>query len=100
MQNTVPRFVEVYSQIQKIKLEDKHMTNEIALHSNVQKLSTLNGMAMSIKNDLTDKELICGFVTKGLGKLIVMDSERYLSAANRQVRASIKCNIFTDTVYW
>lgn len=66
MQNTVPRFVEVYSQIQKIELEYKHMTNEIALHSNVQKLSTLNGMAMSIKNDLTDKELICSFVTKGL----------------------------------
>lgn len=88
VQNTVPRFVEVYSQIQKIELENKYEANEIALRNNVQKLAVLNSISMSVKKEFSDKELVCGFITKGLGKLMEMDSERYLSAANSQMRAS------------
>lgn len=86
VQNTVPRFVEVYSKIQKIDLENKSSVNEIAIQQNVKKLAMLNSISLSIKKDFTDKELVCGLITKGLGKLMEMDSERYLSAANNQMR--------------
>lgn len=88
IQNTIPRFVEVYEQIQKIELENKPSTNEIAIRNSVQKLGVLNAVSMSVKKEFSDKELVCGFITRGLGKLMEMDSERFLSAANSQVRAS------------
>lgn len=86
VQNTVPRFVEVYSQIQKIDLENKSSGNEIAIQQNAKKLAAINSISISVKKDFTDKELVCGLITKGLGKLMEMDSERYLSAANNQMR--------------
>ena len=88
VQNTVPRFVDVYSKIQKIELENRSSVNEIALRGNVQKLAVLNSISLSVEKEFTDKELVCGFITKGLGKLIEMESERYLSAANSQMRAA------------
>lgn len=88
IQSTVPRFVTVYGQIQKIELEHKLSTNEIVSRNNVQKLGTLNSISMSVKKDFSDKELVCGLITKGFGKMCEMDSERYLSAASSQLRAS------------
>ena len=88
IRNTVPRFVKVYEQIQKIELEKKPSTSEITLRNSVQNLGVLNAFTLSVKKDFSDKELICGFITKGLGKLMEMDSERFLSAANSQVRTS------------
>lgn len=82
VETTVPRFVDVYSKIQKIELGAKTSVNEIALRNSVQKLGALNSVSMSVKKEFTDKELICGLITKGLGKLMEMDSERYLSAAS------------------
>lgn len=88
VQTTVPRFVKVYSEIQKIELENKSTVDEIVLKKNMEKLAVLNAISLSVKKEFTDKELVCGFITKGLGKLMVMDSERYLSAANNQMRQS------------
>ncbi|NFF82263.1 hypothetical protein FC764_13640 [Clostridium botulinum] len=86
MKNTVPKFVEVYSQIQKIDLGDNVDTNEIAIHDNMGKLSIRNALSILNKKEFTDKALICGLLTKGLGNIMVMDSERFLSAANNQMR--------------
>ncbi|MBB2481047.1 hypothetical protein H5P36_12685 [Bacillus sp. APMAM] len=88
VQNTVPKFVDIYSQIQKIELENKTSVNEIAIRDNVRKLAVLDALSVSVKKDFTDKELVCGWITKGFGKLMEMDSERYLSAANSQMRAA------------
>ncbi len=88
VQNTVPRFIEVYSEIQKVELENKAELNEIAIRNNVQKLAILDAVSRSVKKDFTDKELVCGLMTKGLFKMMEMDSERYLSAANNQLSAS------------
>jgi hypothetical protein len=88
VQNTVPKFVDVYSQIQKIELENKTTFNEIAIRDHVRKLAVLDALSVSVKKDFSDKELVCGWMTKGLGKLMEMDSERYLSAANSQMRAA------------
>ncbi|WP_394870293.1 hypothetical protein [Clostridium butyricum] len=86
VQSTVPKFVDVYSQIQKIELENKTTVNEIAIRDNVKKLAILDALSVSVKKDFTDKELVCGLITKGFAKMMEMDSERYLSAANSQMR--------------
>lgn len=86
IENTVPKFVDVYGQIQKIDLEHKTLVNEITLHNNVRNLAVLDSLTMCVKKELTDKELVCGFMTKGLGKLMEIDSERYLSAASKQLK--------------
>lgn len=88
VQSTVPKFVNVYSQIQKIELGNKTTVNEIAIRDNVKKLAVLDALSVSVKKDFTDKELVCGLITKGFGKMMEMDSERYLSAANNQMRAA------------
>ena len=85
---TVPNFVDVYKQIQKIELEGTNKVNELVLSKDIHQLSVLNDLSLSVKKDFTDKELVCGLITKGLGKMIEKDSERYLSAANSQLRAS------------
>lgn len=88
IQYTVPRFVEVYSKIQKICLDNKNSDNEIIIRNSVQNLSTLNTMTLSAKKEFTDKELVCGYLTKGIGGLIRIESERNLSAARNQMRAA------------
>lgn len=88
VQGTVPKFVDVYSQIQKIELGNKTAVNEIVIRDHVRKLAVLDALSVSVKKDFTDKELVCGWITKGLGKMMEKDSERYLSAANSQMRAA------------
>lgn len=88
VQNTVPKFVDIYSKIQKIDLENKPAINEITIRDNVRKLAIVNALSGSVKKEFTDKELVCGLIIKGFGKMMEMDSERYLSAANNQLRAA------------
>lgn len=88
VENTVPKFVSVYNHIQKIELENSTAINEIAIHDYVKKAAVLDALSLTVKNHFTDKELVCGWITKGFGKLMEMDSERYLSAANNQLRAA------------
>lgn len=87
VQNTVPKFVDVYEQIQKVELDSKTQLS-IINQNDIEKLAVLNSVSISVKKNVTDKELICGLLTKGLSKMMVMSSEQYLSAANSQMRAS------------
>lgn len=86
IKSTVPKFIDVYSQIQKIELGNKTRVNEIAIRDNVKKMGALNTLSLSVKNNFTDKELVCGLITRGFAKMMEIDSERYLSAANNQLR--------------
>lgn len=88
VKSTVPKFVEVYSQIQKINIQNNSTLNEVAICKNVKKISALNSIALSVKTDLSDKQLLCGLFIKGFGRMMEIDSERYLSAANSQMRAA------------
>ena len=85
---TVPMFVEVYEQIQKINLKGTAKVNEITIQKKLEKVNVLNTMSLSVKQNFSDKELVCGLLTKSIGKLMMMDSERYLSAANNQMRSA------------
>lgn len=86
--NTVPRFVEVYGQIQKIELTPKNKETELSFTSGNQKIEVLQSMSISYKKDFTDKELVCGLLVNGFGKMVEKDSERYLSAAKNQLSAA------------
>ncbi len=86
IEHTLPKFIEVYGQIQEIELENKSIVNEIAINNNIGKLTSINTAATSRKQEFTDKELVCGLMTKGIGKMMVIESERLLSAANNQMR--------------
>lgn len=88
IENTVPQFVEVYSQIQKIDLTLKDHSTEIILSNKKEADMKFQMMTISHKQNLTDKELVCGLLVKGVGKMIEKDSERYLSAASSQLRAA------------
>ncbi|KYN78947.1 hypothetical protein A0J52_06600 [Clostridium sporogenes] len=88
VQSTVPKFIDVYSKIQKIELENKTEINEIAIRDTVRKLAVLDALSVSVKKDFSDKELVCGLITKGFCKMMEINSERYLSAANSQMRAA------------
>ncbi|WP_312432429.1 hypothetical protein [Lacrimispora sp.] len=86
MKNTVPQFVEVYGQIQKIDLGNNEKNNKIAIKEDANNLKIINSLTITTKKELTDKELICGHFFKGIGGIMVMDSERYSSAASNQMR--------------
>lgn len=88
IQNTVPKFVDVYGQIQKIDLEQNTKVNEITARTNIQQLADLECLSIATKREFTDKEWVCGLLTKGLPGMFVKDSEQYLSAAKNQMRAS------------
>lgn len=84
--DTVPKFVDVYSKIQKVEVSLKSQSTELAFPVNDNELSKIDSMTMSCKKEFTDKELVCGFLI--LGTMIRKDSERSLSAANNQLRAA------------
>lgn len=88
VQSTVPKFIDVYSEIQKIELENKTVVNEMTIYNNVKKLAILDVLSVSGKKEFLDKELVCGLITKGFARMMEMDSERYLSAANSQMSAA------------
>ena len=53
-----------------------------------EKMKYLQKTDLSVKKSFTDKELVCGTLIYGVGKMWVKDSERYLSAASNQAKAS------------
>lgn len=83
IKNTIPKFVDVYGKIQKIQVSSSK--EKLVLVNLNEGFGMLQAMSMSYKKDFTDKELVCGLLTNGPGKMIEKDSERYLSAANNQL---------------
>ncbi|CBH21396.1 protein of unknown function [Acetoanaerobium sticklandii] len=82
---SIPKFIQVYENIQKIEVENKVLINELEILKDFDKVYKLEVFSLSTKKSFTDKELICGLAMKGLSKMWVMDSERNLSAANNQL---------------
>lgn len=87
IESTLPRFIEVYQQIQKIDLtiSDK---NELAVYNNFQSSGVLQSMQTVTTKQLTDKQLITEFIFKGISGMMIADSKRNLSAASSQLSAA------------
>ena len=87
-QVTIPKFVAVYEKIQKVEVVNNQTPIEYSLKSLNNMKDNFGITTVAIKQDFTDKELVCGLLKNGLGKMMIKDSERYQSAANSQMRAS------------
>lgn len=88
LKNTVPQFVDVYSRIQKVEISVGTSQTEIGFRDIEEKLNQIDYPAIIKKNEFTDKELLSSTLFKGIGNTIKADSERYLSAASSQSKAS------------
>lgn len=85
MEDAIPKFVEVYSQIQKIDLRCSGDSVNLPLSISAERQADLQALTMSARKAFTDKELVCGLMMKGLGGMAIKDSERNLSAARNQL---------------
>ncbi|MDE6834015.1 MAG: hypothetical protein K2J39_07220 [Ruminococcus sp.] len=86
--SSLPMFVEVYGQIQKINIQQKDRNFEMIPFSDAEKSGMLQSISVVAKKDFTDKELITGIIFKGFSGMMVEDSKRNLSAARSQLSAS------------
>lgn len=84
IESTLPKFIEVYRQIQKIDLTISNK-NDIMVYKNFQSCGTIQAMETVTKQTLTDKQLITEFIFKGIGGMMISDSKRNLSAASSQL---------------
>lgn len=113
IQKTLPKFVQVYHRIQKIELEIKSNRNDLKWIDQNENMKTVKALTVSKKVEFTDKELLCGMIkdtlgcgvlgvalsisstglglfglATGIGSSMKKDSERYVSAARRQMSAA------------
>lgn len=97
IEHTFPKFVDVYGQIQKIGLDMSSVNiNAPAKIDNINE--KINFISLSVKKNFSDKEMVLGSlfstdffffgIAGGFGKMMVKDSERYLSAARGQMRSA------------
>ena len=87
IESTLPRFIEVYQQIQKIDItvSDK---NELAVYNKFQASNAIQTMQLVTQKPLTDGQLVTEYIFKGIGGMMIADSKRNLSAAKSQLSAA------------
>lgn len=85
---SIPKFAEVYEQIQKVNIESNNTELDLLGYTEAQKQNLLSSMSIVSKKEMTDKELIVGHLFGGLGGLMIEDSKRNLSAARSQESAA------------
>ena len=87
---TIPKFIEVYKQVQNIEISRTEQINQLMCSDKIHTLTSMNNPVLSKKKKFTDKELVCGTLRYGVSGMMVKDSERRLSAANNQMsRANV-----------
>lgn len=85
---SIPMFVNVYEQIQKINIERKDEKNNAIECTWLQKQNFLTAISIIPKKDFTEKELVLGSIIKGIPAMWVEESKRNLSAARSQMSAA------------
>jgi len=86
---SVPRFAEVYSQIQKLNIQIGEKDPLLLKNLPQESGRILNELTISCQKPLTNQELICGYLNpfRGgfLSEMMVKESERFASAARNQM---------------
>lgn len=85
---SLPMFVKVYEQIQKVNIERKDINVDLLGYSEMKKFNILSYTEIVSKKDFSDKELVLGIALKGISGMMIEDSKRNMSAANSQMSAS------------
>lgn len=83
---TIPRFVNVYGKIQKIEIHNSAI--DLNRKININQITKIEAIDSFSKKEFTDQELLFGLATKGIAKMIRLDSERELEAAENQLKAA------------
>ena len=86
--SSLPLFVEIYSQIQKVNIHIRNETYDMIKYNDAEWSHTLQSVSLVTKKEFTNQELIVGILFKSFSGMMVEDSKRNLSAANSQVRAA------------
>lgn len=86
--SSLPMFIEVYGQIQKLNIQRKDRRFEMLEYSDIEKSGMLQSIDIVTKKEFTSKELVVGTMFKGFSGMAVEDSKRNLSAARSQLSAS------------
>ena len=94
LEHSIPKFIEMYEVIQEVIVNSRlkelpEMPQQVVV-SNIKKTITAK--------QLSDKELICTWIFRGIGGVAVKDSERYLSAANSQLDYSNAYQTQTESI--
>lgn len=90
-----PEFIRVYEKIQRIEIEQSSQKEDKQFLQTINDFSVRNSIQSIPPEALTDKQLICTWFFRGLGKTMIKDSERKLSAANQTMSAT---NIYVSSV--
>ncbi len=90
-----PEFIRVYENIQQIEIEQSFQKEDKQFLQTMNDFSVRNPIRSVPPEALTDKQLICTWFFHGLGKTMIKDSERKLSAAKQTMSAS---NIYVANV--
>lgn len=99
LETTMKEFLEVYGKIQKIEFQDGSGIKELKQNKfSVEEVQQLDQMIMITKKPITDKEAVLG-LTFNLYGSFVKDSERYLSAANNQMRSANVMDEQSNVIY-
>ena len=96
---TLPRFVKVYGQIQKIEIQNEKKMLELYRKIDTNQIAKIESIDTFTKKEFTDQELLFGLATKGIAKMIRLDSERELAAAENQLNAAKILDEQSKSVY-
>lgn len=82
---TIPMYINIYEQIKDIEREGSKFLDIENYEKKIQKVSTLNYMKESTKSSYSDKELLLGTLTFGMGTMAIKSSKKMISDANVQM---------------
>lgn len=91
LHTSFPEFIRVYENIQKINMEQGSQKEERLLLQNIRMYSPEGFLRMVSPEELTNKQMVCTYLFGGIGRLMVRDSERKLSAAKKTLSAANIC---------
>lgn len=86
--SSLPMFVEVYEQIQKVNVQVRNREFDIVRYNDTEWNHMLQSVNIVTKKEFTNRELVLGIMLKSFSGMVVEDSKRNLSAASSQLSAA------------
>ena len=86
--SSLPMFIAVYEQIQKINVQPRNRSFDMIQYSDTEWNYMLQSVDIVAKKEFTSQELIFGIFLKTFSGMVVEDSKRNLSAARSQLSAA------------
>ena len=88
IKNSIPRFVEVYGQIQKLEIEINNQKSDLLINLPEEMKLAASNLTIVYQKPMSTQEMVVNFIrpfTGGLRGMMVADSEHFASAARGQL---------------